>query len=576
MPFTLRNTNHVPDTEPSLGARTGFGENFNLSRRRQYSVDSAFGYEAELYEAYRDNLERASNFAGEKLEIGIGLNLTKRKELNRRLAQLQEFDPGLKTLDEIDVEHRVAAQTLIDEQQRAGARSSWMGWAGGLAGTMLAGAAPWRDPLYAASLLFGAGVGRSIATKMVVEAAIGGVTESVQQAAFTSPRYKREGLEGNDPLMTIVAATIGGALIRGAFEVPAPAFRALERTVRPEAVKERVINNAMKNLFGKDVDFKAIRARVTDQELLDLVSGFPQSSERDFAATLLRQRIKEAETSPHPDTRIGRADTEAEVQKATEDLIGDTPQPRVQERAEEAAAVRSSETDTAARKADPDTFKRLDNAAKERDDLKTQLDALREKEITEGDVIQRIDAKKGATVKKLERQLARAADPKRIKRFEKELAKAIKEFTPQKRTAIRRKLGKEKAIEEAELASAYRKARGRAGGLEKTARRLRRKVAGDLKAAETANVTARKPGDISVEETDELLELELREDALDEFLARMQPDENGDLELGLGRRYNQEFLKIETEDGIKTAKEILEDLKEDSDLERAVRECGIA
>ena len=592
MPFALRNQTHVPDVGPTLGTRTGFLDNFGAAWERQRKDDSAFGYEMDLFSAYKDNLDRAEELSREKLGFEELRELVFPPTTARGEQMLRDIDvtlskwkkefPEIKTLAELHSEHQATAQEIIDTHESVSARRTWGGLAGEFAGGFAGSVNMYRDPLYTASLLFGAGAARGVLSKLVIEASIGGSVEAAQQFLFVDPRYKREGLEGNNAWANVITAALGSAAFRGVLDGLGAGYRRLKGKPREQ------VKLAQEEL---GIDPEKVTGEVSDQEILDLVLDLPKTKEQEIAVVQLEQRIKENETSPYPNTREGHLEAEARIEVAAAELRNVEPSPQAKERVELADARESGPAEEIARTNKPELYKQLDEAEAQRKELAirlTELEAAQQKLADYEDQLDRTShpgEKKGLEWKvegqrKKINEIKEGKPPKTREEIEADIAYTIDKrkgsTNPHQRGGLTKKLARlrkelkelpeEKPVQTKEELSAedtrvreeLRKLGGKIEGLKKPVIAEQRKI---LREIEKKN---REAG-----VTPHMIEAAFVSDKTqDAYIAQLKPDENGDIDFGLEWKFNEEQLEGEFVDEAgkvhkMSAKQVLDEIKED-------------
>lgn len=257
--MSLYSTDHLGViTDAYAGPETGFWENARAAYDQQFRVDSMAALPAEVSDAWQSSLQRYKDVTGEDVWTSLpdatmstyiaavmdeetpwiaktGNDAQTRANaiaLNNRMKALN--DPNIKSLDQIIQEIVQKRAEITANTADLSGRQSWAGWFGSFAGGV-AGSLSTRDPLNLITAGFG-GFGKSIATRIATEAAIGGTVEAGNQFLAVEPTREMLGEPDRSPWESILYAATGAGIIRGAGEgIAAVGGRLLERLDRPVA-----------------------------------------------------------------------------------------------------------------------------------------------------------------------------------------------------------------------------------------------------------------------------------------------------------------------------------------------------
>lgn len=573
MPFTTLDLNHVPLGPASTGPTSGFLENFGAAFERQHTVDSALGYEQDLHDKYVANLDEFQRLTGKPLSTKRDFFQEDMDKWDEEIKRLQKPYPHLKTFAEITQRHKNQAQAVIRRSEEVGSRAGALGFAGQLAGGIVGGTDPVRDPIYFASLFIGLGAGRTLAMKLLAEAAIGATAEAFQQGLFVFPRYEREGLEGADPWAAILYAALGGAAFRGIAEGVGVGLRAAERRIAPQRQVRIALKRELERRLGRKVDLKEAEKPISDTALVQALEELPASPERDLAITAVRHKTSVETESPYPQTREGNIQTEAEVERAVEQLEGQPPEPTTP-RIPETARLDPEAARNLARSEDPEFYKRLDTAEGELDTAKAQLreieDRIERRPTSMADAVGELDEAQGNRLREIEDELDGPVSKTKEKKLEHERRKIIGQHDNDTLEKAAQRYDQRLEIEEADAGFAVRRAEKKLLGMRKRARALERKAAKTIRDEPNPRLGATPVG----EELRALGEEIDPEVIANEAVAAAEP-KDGDVELGLERPVSEDTEIPQPDGTTKKLKEVLEDIKDDDALDEAVKACAI-
>ena len=538
---------------------------------------------------------------------------------DRLLAKWKEVHPEIETFSEIYEAHRAEAREYIARQQEISERSGAMGVIGQFAGGFAGSLDPVRDPLYSTSLLFGAGAGGSLLRAVLIEMGIGTAVESVQQFGFVNPRYEREGFEGNQPWFNIAAAGVGAGALAGLFRIGGKVLgKVKERRAGKAQARER------DEAFVEAIE-AAPRERpapMTNKELLELVDDedldLVDAPSLELDRQVLKQKVRESDRSPHPETARGEADTEAEITVATATLQGERAPSDVETRAEVAQGeIEGSPADVQARQEAPALFNKIDEVTAEVAELRDAVEALRTRSpVGRAVPIERDEPDLTKLKKDLEKAEARLDEAKkpgekqgregRIEQLQRRLDAAEADAAPRTIQELREHIDKlkadriaatnaawkggltrrikalEKELETAELNAArdlepeLAKREAQLAALSKEARARRAKAAREQVKVARANEVPPADNPIPTQPAAHEIE-EMVKDIPDEdpavAIASITPDENGQVEVG-GTGFTVASDKKMFDDGATSIDDVLEEFGEDEKLLAQMKSCA--
>lgn len=246
MPFF--DDSHVTDVglQGSAGPTVGAWDYFTQSVEQQFRVDSQQALQEEIRNRWLENLETFATQGGQRFEEPPTLTAYTRYLDNiegKEPGWFDDFDletkAGVKRLEEADlairqsggksfsevVQEVYAMQRETEERtasmgERAGVGATVAGFAGATVGSFST-----RDPLNVISLPIGGG-GRTIATRIALEMAVGGAVVAATDVVAVMPNRARAGLPERSLLYDVAAGAIGAGVIRGGFEGIAAGSRA--------------------------------------------------------------------------------------------------------------------------------------------------------------------------------------------------------------------------------------------------------------------------------------------------------------------------------------------------------------
>jgi hypothetical protein len=295
-------------TGPDLGAWDSFKAVFNEA----YSVDTALGFEADLQARFADSVQKlrvrtgqpdgytpaltdvhrafvrplvdpnGDRLAASAIFGGNGqpnpysdANELTTKELNEQIKALG--DPTIKSAEDLIKE--IQGEYL--QKTQASADADFLpGLAGGVLGN-LAAMATLRDAPSLLTLPFG-GWGKTIAKRVATEALVGGATELAVQETSIQPQRELLGLPAGGVAESVLASTILGGALRGAFEGGSRLFK-----------------------FGAD-EAPAAPFELTDDNMRAVFEANPESPSSRAGLHLLEQDQAFRAANPYGDTETGQ------------------------------------------------------------------------------------------------------------------------------------------------------------------------------------------------------------------------------------------------------------------------------
>lgn len=245
MPFF--DDSHVTDVglEGSAGPVTGAWDFFKQSVEQQFRVDSQQALQEEVRNRWLENLQTFNSQAGTNYEEPFTLNAYTKYMDNiagEEPGWFDDFDletkAGVKRLEEADlaiqqaggksfsdiVQEVYAMQRETEETTgrmaaQAGTGATIAGFAGAAIGSFST-----RDPINVISLPIGGG-GRTIATRIASEMAVGGAAVAATDVLAVQPNRARAGLPERSLAFDVAAGAIGAGVIRGGLEGVGAAVR---------------------------------------------------------------------------------------------------------------------------------------------------------------------------------------------------------------------------------------------------------------------------------------------------------------------------------------------------------------
>lgn len=593
MPFTTRNNHHLPQPQAfSIGPTTGFLDNVESSFRRTREVESAYGFEVDLRDRWYENLKSAEV----DLDRPFGLPFSEltpmvrrelgedpysntwlsRERVNETLANFDRIDEEIKkrrkadpegtkdlrTFKEIISEEKRKRAETIDETNLTGARSGFFGQVGSFIGGMAGSFDPARDPLLFSSLGIPVGASGHIARRMMLEGMIGGGVEVVQQTQLVQPQHRLLGEEEGNVLEAVLFATVGSAAFRGVAEGAAPAARAVERRVAPHRAGARIIAEQFEAATGRPLDFSRVKRQqsMSLDQLLNAVRSMPESPQRFAMEGLLTNEVLTRESSPHNiSSKFGRVETEESVTIARQEFEG-APEP---------VATRTAEPTPAAKfgietRAKDETL--FIEPADRRSSLSLQIrpDAL----VVKGVAVDRRSRGTGIGTALYEEAVAEASRrgvPLRSDTTVSEEAARVYESLRKKGYEVRQNEGVQ--VERGSGLHAF-DSPGKYVFEVLPKRQVETPAQGEGAPLKQSATDALRMSESFVpeEKVDEIFG-NIRE-------VKAEDAELADIDIGIGRTVREDF-QVDTPEGVRSVREILDDLDDNEAMLVAAKECGI-
>ena len=318
---------------PTVGAKSGFGENFAAAFNETAAAFSQFGLEFSMLDEDEKNNDLIYELTGERLgsfhdDIYLYERAAKEAEgetpdqlpshlvaggytspqeyfkqyqnKRKRLAELKKQYPQISTYEEMWSRVKTDAQEKTEIAQRSFRRAGTTGSIGFFAGGM-AGAFTYRDPINLMTLGmggFGPTVVKRISTEMGVQAGI----EAQNQFFGVAENRRLLGLKhtGGDMAFHIAAASVGGGAFRGLFEGVGAGLKKIGNRDGQAAVRM-----SMRDLADNLSDPKRLKG---------------QSSEVRAAALANEIDAENAATNPYSADAAGTARSKDALQQTREDL----------------------------------------------------------------------------------------------------------------------------------------------------------------------------------------------------------------------------------------------------------------
>lgn len=331
---------HVTDVqwEGYNGPAPSFLDQIKQGWEQQFRVDSQQGLQQEIDNLWRENLELLGERTGQRFTPPdrISSYTSYHDKINgvseeqgsmwfRSLGEAPEFiepewkriedaeaairnlgDPSIKTFEQI-------VQEVFALQQETEERSGRMAQAGGAGGTVgqfigaAGGSFTGRDPLNLGTLPIG-GVGRTIATRIATEMAVGGAVVAATEVGFVQENRARAGLPERSLAFDVAAGAVGAGVFRGLFEGAGAAYRGLPSTQRAAAIRE--LEQAEFN--QRDIALQA------------LLETMPQSPRARAGLSLLDDAQALEAANPYGSGPTAEARFYAELQETARALGGQT------------------------------------------------------------------------------------------------------------------------------------------------------------------------------------------------------------------------------------------------------------
>ena len=309
---------------PTVGAKSGFGENFAAAFNETTAAFSQFGLEFSLLDEDEKNNDLIYELTGERLSafpdaiylyeraakeaegetpdelpshLVAGGRVSPKEYFNayqnkrKRLAELKKQYPEISTYEEMWGRVKTDAQKKTEIAQRSFRRAGTTGTIGFFAGGM-AGAFTYRDPVNLMTLGaggFGPSIVKRIGTEMGVQAGI----EAQNQFFGVAENRRLLGLKhtGGDMAFHIAAASVGGGAFRGLFEGVGAGLKKIGNRDGQAAVR---------------MSMRDLADNLSDPKLLE-----GQSAEVRAAALANEIDAENAARNPYPNNAAGEARSNA-------------------------------------------------------------------------------------------------------------------------------------------------------------------------------------------------------------------------------------------------------------------------
>lgn len=401
----------TPDAA-ATGPRVGFLESFEVGYNAQVRASAFRGIENEMYKQddaqvramRRAGIEDAPGLAS-RTSLGLPTSMleilddsayldtarfyadggepefgNRLKEYDDKINKLREQYPQLNLKTSREMFDGVRAEAQSYEERAANERRTFGGSVGSFLGGAVGGFNPGSDPLNVITAPIG-GSGKTVAGRIAGQAGAQGLIEGVNQ--LTGVQEQRR-LLGLDYGVTDAVARIGGAVVGGA---------ALQ------GIGEGVVMGARRFFRSTPKDIAPLPDAIDKRPLPDTSQVPPQAIPADetLAAAKLTRNPESYidylhEQSPLSSSRSGRARTMLDMDYVTERLQawdGDTPaalRPKTDTAVtlptsdfiapDLARVAERSTVDDIARQVDPQTFRKYDDIALQKQQYKTRMEEL--------------------------------------------------------------------------------------------------------------------------------------------------------------------------------------------------------
>lgn len=318
----------------SLGFWEGLAEGASQSFDQQFVVDSTFGLESELNNALERSYVRAQSatggdifssipenirtgsiaqlyertgetsliqpvvdfFAKDAVEKARVASLAEFNTFNEQLKKAKLIDPRVQDFDEIYAELIAQRQEITQRGARLDATSGAGGTIGGFVGGV-AGSLTTRDPLLLGTSFIGFG-GSTIARRIGFEMLLGGAVEGAQQYTSVQPRREALGEETGGVLEAVLFAAVGAGIIRGGIEGAV-------------SLKQKLGSKPLEQL-----------ASLNDTQLRQMFERMPDTPDTRAAIYALDDAIATRELNPYGDTAEGQLRFSEELERTRAAING--------------------------------------------------------------------------------------------------------------------------------------------------------------------------------------------------------------------------------------------------------------
>jgi len=576
---------------PSRGTPSGFFEGISQGYKQQYRVDSPYSLEAEVTDAWQDTLTEYEAITSEKPAFRLDLSALNSyartiqgeeisvfqrdalgggipQELQTDIAAFQAFNEKLKASgnDKLKSFEQVLDEvfTMQAEVERETGVISETGGVSGAIGQFIgatAGTLTTRDPLTLGTLGLG-GIGRTVLARVAGAAAVSGGLTAVTELGSVQPNRELAGLAERSPFFDIAVAAAAG----GAFEGVG-------------TLVQRLIRN------------RAGRAETTGPDISAFPADSPDPRIRG-ARHIFEMEDVVISKSPYGPGRKGLKRFTAELEEVQDIFAGktDTAIARILPPVPYEQLKKAADFDIIS-EVEPVIFARMEEAQVRLTEAQTQLDNLENNPPTIEDAIDSIDPDTGAVVRSLLDDLeAPGLTTQRRGEIEQRL-NVITETLDQ--AAIDKRLNdisitpkKELQFQRKSLRAANKNYKKAYAEVEAVRTRLVREqeqieIVQRARASEdlaTIIATGRSPvqmasvsgeASVAIAKRLEAFDIELEANTL---VARF--DEASDtVDLGLEEPVSMSMLIIDTDGRQVSVREMMEDLRDDANLDEAMRSC---
>lgn len=618
MPFLDRRNDQLPPLGPGMssgGPTTGFGENFWQTFTHQRRVDSQFALEAELYNQYQENLSRFRELTGEEPEFSVGwshMGEAYRRHTDPNMPyidprydhdydQMQKFDERVSELKEQFPELQTFAEMVegvgnmfreVDEQTsqvtgQAGLGGMLGGFAGGIVGSFSL-----RDPVLLGSL-FIPNPGATVARRILTEIAIGSGTEAFVQYGTVQPRREEFDLPEQSALASIIFAGVGSGVFRGAIEGAGPGFRALESRLHPDRAQARVFRDTMDEALAaplSDLMRRMSPQRLTDDELLAAVQALPQTPSVRAAAQGLEQGIEFARANPYGNSHSAELRFSRDLAQVRAEFEGEIVPPHLRTdtavgRFIENRLIEMDRTPEAniGRQQAPELYARVDEAQARVDEIEMRIAELEEgiSARSMSDSVGLLDEIAGVRVREIEAELDTAIPRPRREALEDELNTIVESLDPEQITRAESdfRIGPQRELRAAR--NARRTALKNLRRAQRPITDLESRIARDAEQREIVGAILNPQvmrRQVVRDLARDLDEVEPRIPEITETLVqRVQEPDVRMIDLDGEHLIPEDFRVALDEDGTQTmtARQIMEDLAEDTRMLEAMRSCAL-
>lgn len=589
-----------PNPTISVGPRADFSESFSAAFDDQSLNNSSFGARNRFKELEQANLDKIYEVTGKRINLSfdtldiilgktqhtiVGVNTVNsleiaQEETQQAIQQINELSQqftGIKSYDDLLSDLHKEAAEVETRQQKVNKRSGASGVVGSFAGGVT-GSFTINDPVNIFSLGFG-GAGKTLATRILTEAEINAGVEFLNQFGFVNENRRIAGLRElttQERLTNVAFAGVGAGALRGTFEGVGAGVKKIAEKSRQLKIEK--LKEALDSIEGATPTQRAV-SMILDQEFF-IQNSVPFNKTRGAQAVheaLLSETYDKLNRPFDPDAHLGsnadRADIDAffnsrglskaedfkEISSTETNVIGNAEKLALEELDNE---IRPELIARAGNKLNKKDFEAL---KKEQKDLQFKIDTL---EKTKKADIKRENKKKNVTRKQAE--------------------KNVREATKESEAIIQEKLSRIN-----DILSRHEQAKAAASDLTKLDNgvvpdRYKSRVASradEIHAVSTFKNSKPQSARIdidSVNETETRVHENLEnivENTFDRAVDSLNND-TGKVDIGLKEDVDLDATvkTVDAEGNINgelTIKQVLQDLKEDDALVKALKECTL-